>query len=202
MKKLPMRLTNRLRREPSELLEVVKHNYQATVGKNIYAVFPVALSQPLATVLIRLGAIGSFAIVATLAAIFFTGSSSVGAMAGFIAAMIGVILTGSEITFGVVAVTDDKFVLIELNKTSFDGGKVIEQIDIQSNLLPEMKTYKGGGTMHSNALAFKMDEDRTWRYAALDDHGTGYGTLLEELRTFQQSVTAENHVQVEPQLVG
>ena len=180
MYNLPIKLTNRLRREPQELLEVVTHHYRRELGSKILAAFPVVQRQPLERMLARLAILG--AIVAAFVFITdlcFPSTPMIGILVGFVVFAFGRALTSSRISLGVVAVLESEFVLISLDKKLFDGGRVIEKIS-RANRLPEPKSLKGG--MLGDALPFAKEGDASWYYAGLTDYGTGYIPLLKELR--------------------
>ena len=201
MTQLPDRLNNHLRREPADLLEVVRHNYQTELDSAVHATFPVVLRQSLATIILRTVKLAGVAMASTLIAYLVTGEDSVSVLAGIITSIVGVVLTGSEVALGIVAVTDHDFALIELDKkASFESGKIIESITIVSNPLPQPRATRHG--MDGEALPFKKDDDRGWHYAGLTDKGTTYMTLLEELKEFQHAAEIEKfNVPAEPQLV-
>ncbi|MDB4766823.1 hypothetical protein OAG71_03960 [bacterium] len=181
-------MNNQLYREPAELLEVVRQNYKSEFKSGVHAAFPVVLRQSLETLLLRYVKLAGIVLVVVFLAFLVTGSKPISVLAGIVASIVSVILTGSKITAGIVAVTDVEFALIELgNKASFGSGKIIEKIDIVSNPLPKPRSYKGN--MDSDALPFKEDNDRGWYYAGFNDRGTGYMTLLGKLRAFQNSST-------------
>lgn len=192
MNQLPNRITNRLRREPEELLEVAIHHYQREVGCDILAAFPVWQRQDIEKIFGRLAIIGGIAAAFAYVAILISGIPMAGFLVGVIVAIFGRSLTCSgNANWGIVAVTDTDYVLIEMQKQSFDTGQIIEKMD-RINLLSEPISCKGG--MLSDALPFAKNGDLSWHYAALTDHGTGYISLLKDLRriTMQvQSMTAE-----------
>ena len=195
-------MNNQLRREPAELLEVVRHNYKTQLDSDVHAAFPVVLRQSLETLFFRFAKLACFALVVVFIVFFVTGSNSIAVKAGIAASIIAVIFTGSEITLGVVAVTNNEFVLFELDqKARFRSGEIIERINIISNPLPEPRAHKGG--MLGDSLPFKKNGDRGWYYAGLTDCGTGYIALLEELRLFQNTAATETpNKHLEPQFVG
>ena len=186
MKQLPKRINHRLNRQPDELLEVVRHQYQDELGSNVHAAFPVNLRQSLQLTLMRFGALGGIAWVITFLAL----DKELALVAGIVTAFTSLVLT-NEKTPGIVAVTDQDFALIKLDKkATFISGKVIERIDVVSNRLTEPRPMKGSG-VDCHVLPFTQEGHLSWYYAFLTDHGGRYLTLIEELRLFQKEAAME-----------
>ncbi len=183
MNKPLCKLDNRLRREPQELLAVVAKYFQADLGDEILAAFPVCKRPSLELLLKKLALVGLIAATTTYAIDWLLGIPSVGFCAGMLAAVIGLKVFSGKHSQGVVFVTAGEFVLIELQDYTFDRGQAIETID-RTSVLPEPRSHKGG--VLGKPLPFASDGDCSWYYnalndGALNDGGAGYVSLLKEL---------------------
>lgn len=179
MKKLPKKLTNRLRRKPAELLEVTRHFYQSQIDREVVAAFPVVLRQSIETVFAKL--LPLVAVVALVAWIATSINPQFGGLFVICAAGAALLAKPSDkYRFGIVAVTATHFVLIELCEASLENGQVTEQIDRPKRLPPANPAARGRG-VHPDALPFAEEGSKGWRYAILCDHKNDYLSLFEEL---------------------
>lgn len=177
MKKLPKKITNRLRRRPSELLEVTQHHYQTQLDSPIVAAFPVLLRESLGSSLVKL--LIAAAGIALLTAALSLVMPETGWVIAIGITVVAVVMCSSNSKTGIVVATETDFVLIELeNKTSFEPGKATCRIRRPATL-PKPRPYKHGAVL-GDALPFKVDGSKGWRYAFLTDR-VDYLQLIEAL---------------------